>query len=74
MALVRRSDGDYHLRVISYRGNPESRNFGNRVDDFLEDLYNVDVSGRPTIQPPLQFSECRLAEHAGHQAALVKKA
>jgi hypothetical protein len=77
MALIRRSDNDYHLQVVSYCGDPESRRFERKVDDFLEDLYNVEdlnleVPGRSNIQPPLEFSECRLSQHDGHQAVLVK--
>ncbi len=77
MAMVRRSDNDYHLRVVSYCGDPESRRFERKVDDFLEDLYNLEdlnlrVPGHLNFQPPLAFSECRLSEHDGRQAALVK--
>jgi len=72
MVTVRKSDNDYHLRVVSHCGDPESRRFERRVDDFLEDLYNM-VPGRPTIRPPpLAFSECKLSEHDGRQVVLVK--
>jgi hypothetical protein len=69
--MVRRKNG-YHLRVVSYCGDPESLRFERRVDDFLEDLYNVGVSDRTTVRPPLAFSACTLSEHEGRQVALVK--
>jgi len=77
MAMVRRSDNEYHLRVVSYCGHPGSRRFERKVDDFLEDLYNLEdlnlrAPGHLNIKPPLAFSECRLSEHDGRQAVLVK--
>jgi hypothetical protein len=67
-------DNDYHLRVVSYWGDPESRRFEGKVDDFLENLYNLDlgVPGCSKIQPPLKFSECRLSQHDGRFVVLVK--
>jgi hypothetical protein len=77
MALVRRGDDDYHLRIVSYYGDPESRRFRRKVDDFLEELYELEdldlsIPGGLNIQPPLAFSDCRLSQHDGRQVVLVK--